>query len=126
MFVQIYKIFSSKKVPGRMGMILMLYLISTNVYNSVEAPTNRGFSYIEVWQLGTQFPILLAFFEYGFVLLWKKRLLYLDLQNQAVDYDDPKPQLDRKIIKVDYATMLISFTFFLSFGSIYFCIALLK
>merc|ERR1712008_241988 len=59
------------KVPGRMGMILMLYLISTNVYNSVEAPTNRGFSYIEVWQLGTQFPILLAFFEYGFVLLWK-------------------------------------------------------
>ena len=55
-----------------MGMILTLYLISANVYNSVEAPSGRGFSPIEMWMLGTQIPILLALFEYGFVLYLKK------------------------------------------------------
>ena len=55
-----------------MGMILTLYLISANVYNAVDAPTTRGFSYIEVWILGTQAPILLALLEYGFILHLKK------------------------------------------------------
>merc|ERR1712008_263366 len=58
-------------VPGRMGMIVTLYLISANVYNSVDAPKNRGFSYIEIWMLGSQFPILLALFQYGLVLCLK-------------------------------------------------------
>ena len=43
-----------------MGMIVTLYLISTNVYNSVEAPKIRGFSYIETWMIGTQIPILVS------------------------------------------------------------------
>ena len=55
-----------------MGMLVTLFLISANVYNSVEAPIHRGFSYIEVWMLGTQFPILLALCEYGLILYWKK------------------------------------------------------
>ena len=41
-------------------MIVTLYLISANVYNSVEGPKSRGFSYIEFWMIGTQAPILLA------------------------------------------------------------------
>ena len=55
-----------------MGMIVTLYLISANVYNSVEAPHPRGFSFIEIWMIGTQIPILLALCEYGFVLYLKK------------------------------------------------------
>ncbi len=55
-----------------MGMIVTLYLISANVYNSVDAPNGRGFSYIEIWMLGAQFPILLALCEYGFILYLKK------------------------------------------------------
>ena len=55
-----------------MGMIVTLYLIYANVYNSVEAPDGRGFSYIEIWMVGTQFPILLALCQYGFVLYLKK------------------------------------------------------
>ena len=51
---------------------MTLYLISANVYNSVEAPKGRGFSYIEIWMVGTQFPILLALFEYGLILCLKK------------------------------------------------------
>mgnify|MGYP001338888313 CR=1 FL=1 len=53
-------------------MIVTLYLIFANVYNAVEAPDDRGFSYIEVWTLGSQVPILLAFCEYGYILYLKK------------------------------------------------------
>ena len=53
-------------------MIVTLYLISTNVYNAIKAPKGRGFSYTELWFIVSQFPILLALCEYGFVLYWKK------------------------------------------------------
>ena len=55
-----------------MGMIVTLYLISAVVYNAVDAPSGRGFSNIEVWMLGAQFPIILALCEYGFVLYLKR------------------------------------------------------
>ena len=55
-----------------MGMIVTLYLISAVVYNAVDAPSGRGFSNIEVWMLGAQFPIMLALCEYGFVLYLKR------------------------------------------------------
>ena len=45
-------------VPGRLGLLVTLYLIMTNVYNSVKGPESRGFSYIEVWFVGVQMPIL--------------------------------------------------------------------
>ena len=95
-----------------MGMILMLYLISTNVYNSVEAPSQRGFSYIEVWQLGVQFTISIAFCEFGLILFLKK--------------GGPNSNLDEKIKKLDFATMIFSFLFFLMFGTFYWMILLIK
>ena len=61
-------------------MIVTLYLISANVYNSVDAPHARGFSFIEIWMIGTQIPILLALCEYGFVLFLKKTVKKLNDQ----------------------------------------------
>ena len=58
-------------VPGRMGLLITLFLISSNVYGSVNAPINRGFSHIETWVLGVHGIMLLAICEYGFVLCWK-------------------------------------------------------
>ena len=51
-----------------MGLLITLYLISTNVYGSTEAPPNRGFSNIELWITGTQICILLAILEYSIIL----------------------------------------------------------
>ena len=62
------------KFSGRMGLLTMLYLIQINTYNSVKAPTKRGFSSIEVWFIGMQAPILIAIFEYGILLAFKKFL----------------------------------------------------
>ena len=55
-----------------MGLLVTLYLISYNVYGSLKAPKNRGFSYIELWMIGHQNVIFIAILEYGLVLIWKK------------------------------------------------------
>ena len=141
------------KVPGRMGMIVTLYLISANVYNSVEAPKDRGFSYIELWMVGTQFPILLALCEYGIVLYLQKveqtSMMKLNSltccrrrslpstapsmklkrsnfpwqpelnANQMLNLDEPKPDLDEKIKRLDFATMLFSLIYFITFVLLY-------
>ena len=53
-------------------MLITLNLIVTNVYNSVKAPAQRGFSYIEIWMIGVQIPILVGIFEYATLLALKK------------------------------------------------------
>ena len=55
-----------------MGLLVTLFLISSNVYSSLQAPIKRGFSYIEIFLVATQGIILFAILEYGFVLAWKK------------------------------------------------------
>ena len=107
-----------------MGMIVTLYLISANVYNSVDAPKVRGFSYVEIWMLGTQFPILLALFEYGFVLYLKKIAKQGDGQNQMPNQGESN--LDDKIKRLDFITMIISFVCFITFASLYWIILILE
>ena len=103
-----------------MGMILTLYLISANVYNSVDAPPTRGFSYIEVWILGTQAPIILALFEYGFILLLKKVAKKITInENQDINHTDAEPDLDDKIKVLDYTFMIISLISISAFVSVY-------
>ena len=124
-------------------MIVTLYLISANVYNAVDAPRGRGFSNIEVWMLGAQFPILLALCEYGFVLYLKKYVNKDQIQNQIqvqtmmrdqnqiqamtldqnqvqpVTPDDQGVKLDERIKRLDSTTMIFSFLFFTTFALVY-------
>ena len=65
-------IFEKFQVPGRMGMLVTLYLMLINSHNSVEAPSGRGFSNIEVWFIGTQAPIAFGIIEYGAILSLKR------------------------------------------------------
>ena len=107
-----------------MGMVLTLYLISANVYNSVDAPHSRGFSYIELWMLGTQFPILIALLEYGYILyLYKFANNALDDKVKPMDLKMSNPELDKRIKRLDFATMTFSFFSFITFASIYWIIA---
>ena len=99
-----------------MGMIVTLYLISTNVYNSLDAPSQRGFSYVELWMIGSQFPILLALLEYGVVLYLKKVDYKTKDEKQSMEGDDLKSNIDEKIKTVDIATMIVSFCLFVTFA----------
>ena len=101
-----------------MGMIVTLYLISANVYSSVEAPKARGFSYIEVWMIGTQFPILLALFEYGLILYWKKIARNPENQTEV----ESKQKLDEKIECLDFTTLIFSLVCFIGFAIFYWII----
>ena len=56
-------------VPGRMGMLVTIFLIQTGIYGSVDAPKFRGFGMLEIWYIGMQVPILMAILEYGFLLI---------------------------------------------------------
>ena len=125
-----------------MGMIVTLYLISANVYNSVEAPSGRGFSPIEMWMLGTQIPILIALFEYGFVLYLKKidfktgkasvtvlrrtmAPLPIEMNERTkglMDSNDSKKVFDNRIKRLDFATMIFSFSSFTIFALVYWTI----
>ena len=77
-------------VPGRMGMIVTLLLISSNVYSIVQAPKSRGLSHIEIWIIGSQLPILFSLFEYGTILLltrnWKPNLNYFHVDIVSLSF----------------------------------------
>ena len=101
-------------------MIVTLYLISTNVYNSVYAPRARGFSYIEIWMIGAQIPIMLALCEYGFVLYLKKVLKNSDDDLNAItNQNESITTLDDKIKKLDFSVMILSFIYFIGFALIF-------
>ena len=61
-----------------MGMLVVLFLIVTTIHGTVEGPTARGFSYIEVWYVGMFIPIMVAIMEYAAILAMMK--FKVDLQ----------------------------------------------
>ena len=89
-----------------MGMVVTLYLITSNVYMTTAAPDERGFSNLEVWMAGVQIVILLALIEYGFLLAWKRYVI-------------PFPTLEDKMKIVDMSTFVISIAFFIAFNLFY-------
>ena len=59
-------------VPGRLGVLVTLYLLLISYYKSLPIPSNIGFGYIDLWFILIQVPVLLAIIEYGFILVWVK------------------------------------------------------
>ena len=107
-------------------------MIATNTYNSVKAPPGRGFSYIEIWLLGVQIPILLAIVEYGILLTMKRVFKKPAEQNkvQAV-YNSQDSllrtekiwDLDKIGKRMDMWTFIISVSFIVIFNIIYWSVA---
>ena len=106
-----------------MGLLVTLYLISANVYNSVKAPISRGFSHIEVWNIGVQIPILLAIAEYGIVLAMLK---YSKKKDNAVEKftKENKIDLHELLKRIDLGTFAFSLTFIVLFNVIFWISAL--
>ena len=103
-------------VPGRMGLLVTLFLISTNVYGKVSAPQGRGFTLIELWMLGTNFPILAAIVEYACLLLLQSRKV-TDLQGKLLD------NFNQHLKKIDNIALIISFAYQIIFTFLYWVIA---
>ena len=105
-------------------MLVTLFLISSNVYSSLEAPSKRGFSYIEIFLVGNQGVIFFAILEYGFILAWKK---YSKLWNKSQAKRDKKKgswfesnmTQDDKIKVIDLISFIFAITFLVIFNTIY-------
>ena len=111
---------------------MTLDLIATNVYNSVKAPTKRGFSYIEIWMLGIQTPILIGIFEYGTLLAMKRyhqnrntseknNVINVISSTSTETKNDDEKHFDFIGISkmLDLSTFLFSFLFIVVFNIIY-------
>ena len=101
-----------------------LQLISTNIYTSVNAPENRGFSFIEIWALGSQSTILLAILEYGIILCWKRYHSSSKITTETCkECSEEKGTMSHedKIKMVDLISLLICATIFCFFNVYYWC-----
>ena len=107
------------QVPGRLGLLVTLLLIAANVYSSVEGPSNRGLSYIEIWMIGIQIPILLAVFEYGIILALRKQekgISSIRKMSKIAPSSKIKNDMERKL---DKWTFFGSSAFIIVFNIIY-------
>ena len=103
-----------ENVPGRMGLLVTLYLIATNTYISVNAPDNRGLSYLDIWIFGTQLPIIFGILEYG-ILLWIQKYSNGCIFEKRIDYK-----------RIDVLTFMFSLFFILIFDLTYWIIGMKK
>ena len=124
------------QVPGRLGVLVTLHLISANIYNSVEGPSNRGFSFIEIWMVGTQIPILLAVFEYGIILMLKRKVDAATISKANLikvsgsdsnmaphKVDKPKDKKYKSVQFLDKCSFIGSLTFIVLFNLVYWTLA---
>ena len=98
-------------VPGRMGMLVTIFLVETAIYGSVEAPPLRGFTYIELWYIGVQIPIIFAIIEYGMTLA---ALKYSGVDSHMKYFPEGTTTGDVSK-KVDLISFFLSFTFIVIF-----------
>ena len=117
------------QVPGRLGLLVTLYLIAINVYNSVEIPTKSGFSFIEIWMIGIQIPILVGIFEYGIILAMKKYQACKSAKIIKVGASEVRDNIkpyDMYLVskQVDKWTFLGALVFIIMFNMIYWCASL--
>ena len=101
-----------------MGLLVTLFLISSNVYTSVKAPSERGFSFLEVWVLGSHGVIFSAILEYGFVLGWKKYGNENDVKTFKEKGFSSRTKNDQ-IKLIDIISLIVSILGFFCFVGIY-------
>ena len=94
-----------------MGMLVVLFLILTNIHGTVKGPSSRGFSYVEVWYVGMFVPIVVAIIEYAAVLAAIK----YKTETQYESIVCGKTKMKRLVAHIDMAFMLFNFLFLACF-----------
>ena len=108
-------------VPGRMGMLVTIFLVVTTTYNGVKAPPGRGFSYIELWYIGVQIPILFALLDYGIILAINKYGICFNKKSPQSKAPKKKKStsLEETFKMADFIAFCCSLTFIAIFNSVY-------
>ncbi len=104
----------SDQVPGRMGLLITLSLIMINSYNSADAPSNRGFSSIEIWFIGTLTPVLFGIAEFGSLLAIKKFR-----PSKTFAFGDKELSSQEFMRIVDFISLMFMLSFLIVFNLVY-------
>ena len=121
--IKIYKKKIIRQASDRMAMLLTILLISTTIYGGVQAPPQRGMSYIEIWIVGMQIPTLIAIFESGYALLRYRRQKKFQESVRTMDSNEETSEfIDIRLY--DIVTCVILIAYFLLFQIIYWMVAL--
>ena len=104
-----------------MGMLVTIFLVVISNYGSIKAPASRGFSYIELWFIGVQTPILFALLVYGnllAILKYKGAKTSEEMSSEEMKYFKEEPYRET-FKKIDLIALFISFIFILTFNILY-------
>ena len=110
--------FSFFQTSDRMITLLTLGLISMTIYVALEAPSQRGMSYVEIWIIGMQIPMLITIIESGciMIIMKKKENKISDLKNQETDWL-------RLFQKLDIIVALVLLVYFFVFQVVFWSFA---
>ena len=107
-------------------------MIRHNLGHSIEGPKSRGFSYIEIWFVGMQIPIIFGIMEYAMLLTLKR---YLPLKSTEIikvqttgslNLNQDKNQIDHDNFskKMDKWTLIGCLIYIIIFTAAYWTIAI--
>ena len=105
-------------------------MIRHNLGHSIEGPKNRGFSYVEIWFVGMQIPIIFGIMEYAMLLTMKR---YLPIEstevikvqpNGSFNQDKNQFDIDNFSKKMDKWALIGCLIFIIIFTAAYWTIAI--
>ena len=110
-------------VPGRMAMLITLFLVLTNIFNIIttNSPNVEGMTAIAAWMLVCIFFVFGALVGYAY-LLWKKKKSILKRKKTKKTEDEGRLRQSRKEeyrSKVDDVFIMVFPIMFIVFNLIY-------
>ena len=76
--LQISFAISHENVPGRMALLITLFLCLINIFNTITSasPYTKSFTSISTWMIACITLVTSALLQYGIILLFRKYTLY--------------------------------------------------
>lgn len=106
----------AKQVPGRISLVMTIFLMLVNIANSsgVRGPSATTFTAMDIWLLICKLMVSTTILEYAFLLKlhWNLDGLEYQLQNkgendsQAANMTSSRSQLDRRCQQIDFISFL--------------------
>ena len=100
-------------------MLVILFLILITIHGSVDGPSSRGFSYLEVWYTGMFVPVVIAIIEYAFILAVLK---YRSESQYNTEKLFRKMELRRFLAHIDMIFLSVNAIFLAVFIPVFFSI----
>ena len=107
--LQISFAISHENVPGRMALLITLFLCLINIFNTITSasPYTKSFTSISTWMIACITLVTSALLQYGIILLFRKYTLYEQGNVQMI------------IKRIDLVCLIIEILAFVIFNIIY-------